>query len=367
MAKQATKGATQALSALSSMLQPLAAAPLMLAIDRLQPDPDQPRKTMTDVQSLAESIQAQDVIEPLVVRPPDEQGRYTIIAGERRWRAAQRAGLRQLPVVIRQVTPAQALAVQLVENLDREPVPVLEEAAAVERLVALCGGSKHAAAAKEAAQVLGKTEAWVSKRRALLKLPDYIQALATRGVCEDIATLNGFGQLARLDPAEAQSLAEDAKAGLVIGSLRAQVEQAIAARRGKEKSDRKTRPVAPVKPGASAPASDISGGPTTAAPAATDRNVQPDEMAASSNRNPPALTARAAGELVESTLPPRTAAEPPRSLGTLRPAATAVQAIVLEHTGEGFELILDGRLFRLTWEQIASLVQQYQALATTKR
>src|SRR5207253_4790059 len=108
-----------------------------VGIEEVHPAPDQPRKTFDDarLEELAASIRAQGVIQPLVVRQRAGGG-YELIAGERRWRAAQRAGLHEVPAVVRDVAPARAFEMAMVENLQREDLNPLEEAAGYERLIA---------------------------------------------------------------------------------------------------------------------------------------------------------------------------------------------------------------------------------------
>jgi ParB family chromosome partitioning protein len=144
-----------------------------LPLDLLQRGKYQPRIDMRaeTLASLAESIKTQGVIQPIVVRPvgtPDERGvqRYEIIAGERRWRAAQQAGLRDIPAVIRRVPDEAAIAMALIENIQREDLNPLEEARALERLI-LEFGLTH----QQAADAVGRSRAAVSNLLRLLELP----------------------------------------------------------------------------------------------------------------------------------------------------------------------------------------------------
>ena len=147
----------------------LARLPLdLLQRGRYQPRIDMRAETLTE---LAESIKAQGVIQPIVVRPvgePDDRGtqRYEIIAGERRWRAAQQAGLREIPAVIRRVPDEAAIAMALIENIQREDLNPLEEGRALERLI-LEFGLTH----QQAADAVGRSRAAVSNLLRLLELP----------------------------------------------------------------------------------------------------------------------------------------------------------------------------------------------------
>jgi ParB family chromosome partitioning protein len=147
----------------------LARLPLdLLQRGRYQPRMDMRPETLTE---LAESIKVQGVIQPIVVRPvgePDDRGtqRYEIIAGERRWRAAQQAGLREIPAVIRHVSDEAAIAMALIENIQREDLNPLEEGRALERLI-LEFGLTH----QQAADAVGRSRAAVSNLLRLLELP----------------------------------------------------------------------------------------------------------------------------------------------------------------------------------------------------
>jgi ParB family chromosome partitioning protein len=140
----------------------------LLQRGRYQPRMDMHADTLTE---LANSIKAQGVIQPIVVRPvgePDERGtqRYEIIAGERRWRAAQQAGLKEIPAVVRRVPDEAAIAMALIENIQREDLNPLEEGRALERLI-LEFGLTH----QQAADAVGRSRAAVSNLLRLLELP----------------------------------------------------------------------------------------------------------------------------------------------------------------------------------------------------
>src|SRR5580658_7206781 len=144
-----------------------------LPLDLLQRGRYQPRLDMRPetLSSLAESIKAQGVVQPIVVRPvgePDEHGvqRYEIIAGERRWRAAQQAGLTEIPAVIRHAADDAVIAMALIENIQREDLNPLEEGRALERLI-----SEFGLTHQQAADAVGRSRAAVSNLLRLLELP----------------------------------------------------------------------------------------------------------------------------------------------------------------------------------------------------
>ena len=149
--------------------QELARLPLdLLQRGRYQPRMDMRPETLS---ALADSIRAQGVVQPIVVRPvgaPDELGvqRYEIIAGERRWRAAQLAGLAEIPAIIRQVPDDAAIAMALIENIQRENLNPLEEGRALERLI-----SEFGLTHQQAADAVGRSRAAVSNLLRLLELP----------------------------------------------------------------------------------------------------------------------------------------------------------------------------------------------------
>jgi ParB family chromosome partitioning protein len=143
-------------------------------IEDLYPSPEQPRHKFdeTKLVELAESIRVHGVIVPLVVRPRGTDGGYYLIAGERRWRAAQRAGLHEVPVVVQDVEESVALERALVENLQRADLGPLEEAGAYQRLVDEYGLSHEEIAAR-----IGKDRSTVANAIRLLKLPAPVRQL----------------------------------------------------------------------------------------------------------------------------------------------------------------------------------------------
>jgi len=148
-----------------------------LPVEALQPGRYQPR-TRIDPESLTElagSIKSQGVMQPILVRPL-EAGRYEIVAGERRWRAARMAGLATVPALVREVPDRNALAMALIENLQREDLNFLEEAAGVKRLIEEFGMTHG-----EAAEALGRSRAAVTNALRLLELAPPVQELVREG------------------------------------------------------------------------------------------------------------------------------------------------------------------------------------------
>src|SRR5580704_605359 len=164
---QATGGAA---GAAAPAMQPQMAGPLQLDIDLIDPSPYQPRTRFREeaLDELARSIQASGIIQPLVVR--SKGTRYELIAGERRWRAAQRAGLTKVTAIIREVPDELALEMTLVENIQREDLNAIEAARAFERLM-----DEFQLTQEEVAERTGKDRATVANSIRLLKLEPLIQ------------------------------------------------------------------------------------------------------------------------------------------------------------------------------------------------
>ena len=148
-----------------------------LAVDQLQPGKYQPRTRMDQdaLKELAESIKAQGVIQPILVRPLAD-GKFEIIAGERRWRAARMAGLQAVPVVIRDIPDNQALAVALIENIQREDLNPLEQAIGIQRLI-----NEFGLTHQRAAEALGRSRTAVTNLLRLLDLAPPVRDLLADG------------------------------------------------------------------------------------------------------------------------------------------------------------------------------------------
>lgn len=152
----------------------------VLPIAALQPGKYQPRSHMDKeaLEALAASIRTQGVMQPILVRPVS-RGHYEIIAGERRWRAARLAGLGEVPVLIRDIPDQQALAAALIENIQREDLNVLEEAAGLDRLI-----REFALTHQAVADAVGRSRAAVSNLLRLLELPPPVRDLLAAGKLE---------------------------------------------------------------------------------------------------------------------------------------------------------------------------------------
>jgi len=178
-----------------------------LPVHQLQPGRYQPRTRMDDasLEELAQSIRRQGLIQPILVRAVEGMtGRFEIIAGERRWRAARIAGLEEVPVVVREVPDHAALAIALIENIQREDLNPLEEARGLQRLI-----NEFELTHQEAADAIGRSRAAVTNLLRLLDLAEPVQELLLRG---------------RIDMGHARALLS------VAGSAQVQLAEQVAAR-----------------------------------------------------------------------------------------------------------------------------------------
>ncbi|NKX45100.1 ParB/RepB/Spo0J family partition protein [Roseicyclus persicicus] len=150
-----------------------------LPVDRIAPNPDQPRRTFAEsaLEELAASIREKGVIQPLIVRPdPTRPDGFQIVAGERRWRAAQRAQLHELPVIVREFDDTEVLEVAIIENIQRADLNALEEAQGYRQLIDRFGHTQE-----QLAQALGKSRSHIANMMRLLALPEPIQELVRGG------------------------------------------------------------------------------------------------------------------------------------------------------------------------------------------
>ena len=214
-------GATSTGTAAVPAREPMSAGPHEIDTDLIQPSPFQPRTRFREeaLEELARSIKASGIIQPLVVRPVG--GRYQLIAGERRWRAAQRAGLTRVSAIIRQVSDELALEMTLVENIQREDLNAIETARAFERLM-----QEFQLTQESVAERTGKDRATVANAVRLLKLEPTIQEWIEEG---KLSAGHGRALLAVADPQLRMRYAHRASRG---GLTVRQIER-LAARRAR--------------------------------------------------------------------------------------------------------------------------------------
>lgn len=204
---------------------PTSAGPQLIDIDLIEPSPYQPRTHFGEeaLAELAQSIQVSGIIQPLVLRPMG--GRYQLLAGERRWRAAQRAGLSRVPAVLREVSDEAALEITLVENIQREDLNAVEEARAYERLM-----TEFHLTQEEIATRTGKDRATISNATRLLRLEKPILEMIEDG---RLTAGHGRALLSTSDPQLRLLMAQRAAHGRMT------------VRQLERSASRKSRPTAP--------------------------------------------------------------------------------------------------------------------------
>ncbi|MGA9866615.1 MAG: ParB/RepB/Spo0J family partition protein [Acetobacteraceae bacterium] len=201
-----------------------------LSLDLLEPGPFQPRASIDEstLSELAESVRSIGVLQPLIARPhPAAPGRFQIIAGERRWRAAALAGLHEAPTLVRDFTDPDALAVALVENLQRQDLDALEEAEGYNRLIEEFGLTQE-----RLAQAVGKSRAHVGNTLRLLNLPASIKAALHAGT---VTAGHARALLAHPQP-------EHALAAVIANGLSVRATEALASQQHPDRSPRPRDP-----------------------------------------------------------------------------------------------------------------------------
>jgi ParB family chromosome partitioning protein len=152
---------------------------IMVPIEQITANPDQPRRTFDPeaLKELSASLKQHGILQPLIVRShPTDHGLYQIVAGERRWRAAQMAQLHQLPVIIRQMSDTEVLEVAIIENIQRADLNAIEEAASFRQLMDRFGHTQE-----RLAEALNKSRSHIANLLRLLNLPDQVQDLVKEG------------------------------------------------------------------------------------------------------------------------------------------------------------------------------------------
>jgi ParB family transcriptional regulator, chromosome partitioning protein len=196
-----------------------AGAPIgrLIPIELIDPNPNQPRQVMGDLSELIASIGEKGIIEPLVVRPRGE--RFQIVAGERRYQAAVQVGLRELPVVVRDVDDTEVIELALIENLQRKDLTPFEEAEALEGLAENCGYTHE-----DLARRLGKSRTSVTESLALMAMPEEVRNLCRLA---DISSKSLLLQVVRQTTAEKMTRLIE-KITSQGGTTRQQLREAVA-------------------------------------------------------------------------------------------------------------------------------------------
>jgi len=189
----------------------------IVPIEQIEPNPNQPRQVMGDLSELIASIAEKGIIEPLVVRQRGD--RFQIIAGERRYQASIQAGLRELPVVIREVDDAEVIELALIENLQRKDLTPFEEAEAIHGLADRCGYTHE-----DLARKLGKSRTSVTESLALMSMPEEVRNLCRLA---DISSKSLLLQIVRQEQPE-KMIALIERIASQGGATRQQVRDAVA-------------------------------------------------------------------------------------------------------------------------------------------
>ncbi len=158
---------------------PLEGEQRIVAIERIKPSALNPRRSFPEdeLEELAASIREKGLVQPLIVRPSTgDPEQYEIVAGERRWRGAQRAGLHTLPVIVRELTDQEVLELAIIENVQRADLNAIDEARGYNELISRFGYTQE-----DLAQVIGKSRSHLANTLRLLKLPERVQALLEEG------------------------------------------------------------------------------------------------------------------------------------------------------------------------------------------
>jgi ParB family chromosome partitioning protein len=166
-------------AAASNDARPEGVIPSEIAIDRIIPNPKQPRRTFveSDLQELSDSIREKGVLQPILVRPdPSNADMFEIIAGERRWRAARRAGLTAIPAIVRTMDDREVLEIAIIENVQRADLNAIEEAEAYKSLIDRFGRTQESVATQ-----VGKSREHISNTLRLLNLPDEVREHVREG------------------------------------------------------------------------------------------------------------------------------------------------------------------------------------------
>lgn len=184
--KAERRGLARGLSALMADISPSADRDfdsghrtyLMVPVDKIAPNPNQPRRDFSEaaLRDLADSIRQQGIVQPLILRPNGATGMFQIVAGERRWRSAQMAGLHEVPAIIRDLNDADVIEIAIIENIQRADLNAVEEALAYRQLIDRFGHTQE-----KLAEALSKSRSHVANLLRLLTLPDEVQDLLRRG------------------------------------------------------------------------------------------------------------------------------------------------------------------------------------------
>ncbi|MDX6807539.1 ParB/RepB/Spo0J family partition protein [Terrihabitans rhizophilus] len=196
-------------------------------VEFLRANPRNPRKAFTEaeLEDLVNSVREKGVVQPILVRSaPGQQGSFEIIAGERRWRAAQRAGLHEVPIVVLEVSDREALELAIIENVQRADLNAIEEAAGYESLVASHGYTQN-----DLAKIIGKSRSHIANTMRLMKLPEDVREKVRQGA---LSAGHARALLGLDDPSSAARRIVDE--GLTVRDAEAMAQGATSSLRGRK-------------------------------------------------------------------------------------------------------------------------------------
>lgn len=205
-----------------------------VAIDLIKANPKNPRRLFReeDLEELASSIRQHGMLQPVVVRPdPAGERGYELIAGERRWRAAQMAGIHEIPVVIQEVTDKEALEIAIIENVQRQDLNPLEEAFGYDQLIQEFNYTQN-----DLASVIGKSRSHVANTLRLLKLPEPVKQYLTDG-----ALTAGHARALVVAPDPAALAKRIVEEGLTVRNAEEMAQQSMAEPNGRAKAPKKDK------------------------------------------------------------------------------------------------------------------------------
>lgn len=202
----------------------------LVAIDRIRPGSQNPRKSFpsAELDELASSIREKGLVQPLIVRPHEDGQTFEIVAGERRWRAAQRAEMHKIPVIVRALSDQEALELAIIENVQRTDLNPIEEASGYQELIA-----RFKYTQEELSQIIGKSRSHLANTLRLLKLPPGVQKMVSEG------TLSAGHARALIGRDDAEEVARDiVKRGLTVREVEAlsQAAKGLGTEAGAERS-----------------------------------------------------------------------------------------------------------------------------------
>ncbi|WOE75444.1 ParB/RepB/Spo0J family partition protein [Alterisphingorhabdus coralli] len=235
-ARSAEAGSVSEAEGTTIAAPPAANGVASISVANIAPHPDQPRRYFADaaLDELAASIAQRGVIQPIIVRPANKSGHYQLVAGERRWRAAQRARLHEIPAIVRDLDDEQTLAIALIENIQREDLTPVEEARAYKQMT-----EQQQLSPADLAQLVDKSRSHVVNMMRLLALPDAVLEMVDKG---DLSM--GHARALINSPAPQDLAQRVVKQGLSVREVEKLARAGDAPKPSKQKLETKSAPLA---------------------------------------------------------------------------------------------------------------------------